>query len=185
MSYRRILRIHRGNISLITHENPHEIVEIILKGRTKWIVVNVKPSVSLKSIWLSYSLLLSSQLDFFSFFQTKVLRSIADKRKISKFFFFCFFLEQVYFHKRLIGLIQESFRELLAGRGQGQCNEPNANEQNHLFDYNCSITIISRLYPTAHYWKYAHVLKITLFFERSSLCIIQFKVWSKMLIHLN
>ncbi|CAH3027852.1 unnamed protein product [Porites evermanni] len=45
--------------------------------------------------------------------------------------------EQVYFHKKIIGLIQESFRELLAGRGQGQCNGPNANEQNHLFDYNC------------------------------------------------
>ena len=100
-------------------------------------------------------------------------------------FFVCFFLEHVNFHKRLIGLIQESFRELLAGRGQGQCNEPNANEQNHLFDYNCSFTITSHLSPTAHYWKYAHVLKITLFFERSSLCIIQFKVWSKMLIHLN
>lgn len=125
MSYRRILRIHRGNISLITHENPHEIVEIILKVQTKWIMVNVKPSVSLKSIWQSYSLLLSSQLDFFSFFQTKVLRSIADKRKISKIFcLFVFFWEQVYFHKRLIGLVQESFRELLAGRGQGQCNEP-------------------------------------------------------------
>jgi len=35
VSYRRILRIHRGNISLIIHENPHEIVEIILKGQTK------------------------------------------------------------------------------------------------------------------------------------------------------
>lgn len=115
-------------------------------------MVNVKPSISLKSIWLSYSLFLSSQLDFFSFFQTKVLRSIAGKRKISKMLFFvCFFLEQVYFHKKIIGLIQESFRELLAGRGQGQCNGPNANEQNHLFDYNCSITIISHLSPTAHY----------------------------------
>ena len=66
--------------------------------------------MSLKSIFLTYSLLLSSQLDFFTFFQTKVLRSIAGKRKISKMLFFvCVFLEQVYFYKRLMGLIQDSF----------------------------------------------------------------------------
>ena len=186
VSYRRILRIHRGNISLIIHENPHEIVEIILKGQTKWIVVNVKPSMSLKSIFLTYSLLLSSQLDFFTFFQTKILRSIAGKRKISKMLFFvCFFFRTGVFLQKVNGSDSRVFRELLACRGQGQCDQPNANKQNHLLDYNRSITIISRLYPTTHYWKYAHVLKITLFFERFFLCIIQFKVWSKMLIHLN
>ena len=96
-------------------------------------MVNVKPSISVKSIFLTYSLLLSSQLDFLTSFQTKVLRSIAGKRKISKMLFFVclfvvFFSEQVYFYKRLIGLIQESFRELLACRGEGQCDQPNANE---------------------------------------------------------
>ena len=122
-----------------------------------------KQSISLKSILLSYFLLLSSQLDFFSFFQTKVLRTIAGERKTSKMLFFgcCFFRTGVILRK-VNRSDSRVFREQLACRGQSQRDEPNVNEQNHLFEsalgYNSSTTIISRLYPTAHYWKYAHFI---------------------------
>ena len=49
-------------------------------------------------------------------------------------FFVCFFFRTAVFLQKVNGSDSRVFRELLACRGQGQCDKLNANEQNHLFD---------------------------------------------------